>query len=61
MSITTKQINDLRRNAAEAGDLDMVAIASLALDPDALIGAEPGTAFAELAERGMTQASAIAE
>lgn len=62
MTATTSQLRTLRRESAEAGDLDQEALCVLALGGrDALADAEPGCAWSELYASGMTQEQAITE
>ncbi len=60
-TITNAEIRKLRTAAAEHGDLKMDMICALALDPDALEGAEPGTEADLLLRAGRTQEWARAE
>jgi len=60
--ITDRDIRALRYEAETAGDLDQAALCVLALGGTrSLEGAEPGTAQAELLDRGTTQDEARAE
>ncbi len=60
-TVTNVDIRKLRTAAAEHGDLKMDMICCLALDPDALDGAEPGTEADLLLRDGRTQEWARAE
>lgn len=55
---TTRQIQALRHNAECEGDLTLAAICALALDADALNGAEDGTEY-DLLRGTMTQEQAL--
>lgn len=59
MTVTDRDIQQLRREAEEHGDLRQAMLCVLALGgPEELEGAEPGTEAADLLDEGVTQARA---